>query len=139
MTRTDVRRRALRAAMAVTLGTAMLGCGTTVTDPGRRGGDGGSTSADGGGATTPTDPIASTATAGGSDASAGGASGTGGAAQASSSSTGGVDAKKCDMTAMTPDAYTKCCQSVNWDFNQGCEAWGPPMPPSMDWRPEEVA
>lgn len=140
MTRTDVRRRALRAAMAVTLGTAMLGCGTTVT--GSKGqGEGGSASANGGASAASTGAIASTSTstAGGADSGTGGDSGSGGAAQASTSGSGGAPAAKCDRTTMDSDAYVKCCDSVNWDLNQGCEAWGPPMPPSMDWRPEEVA
>ncbi len=138
MTRTDVRRRALRAAMAVTLGTAMLGCGTTVSGPAGQG-DGGSASANGGGTTTPTGAIASSSTTGGAVSGSGGDSGSGGAAQASTTGSGGAPAAKCSLSSMTPDAYTKCCESVHWDFNQGCEAWGPPMPPSMDWRAEEVA
>ncbi len=136
MTRTEVRSRALRAAMAVTLGTAMLGCGTTVTDPGGHG-DGGAPAAGGGGASASIDPSASTSTAGGSGLGGSDAAGGGGAAQASTSS-GGTAATKCGPLRTHWKAYEKCCDAVNWDYAQGCEAWGPPMPPSIDWVAQGV-
>ncbi|WP_044238065.1 hypothetical protein [Chondromyces apiculatus] len=29
------------------------------------------------------------------------------------------------------EAYRACCDQVNWDWEAGCEAWGPPVPPEM--------
>jgi hypothetical protein len=28
--------------------------------------------------------------------------------------------------------YQACCEAVGWDWNQGCMAWGPPVPPAME-------
>jgi hypothetical protein len=28
--------------------------------------------------------------------------------------------------------YAACCDAVGWDFNQGCMAWGPPVPPALE-------
>jgi hypothetical protein len=112
--------------MAVTLGTAMLGCSTTITSSG----DGGST-ASAGGSTSTADPTTTT--------SDNGTGGTGGTAMSTTASTGGIADTKCGKLMGHWNAYKKCCDSVNWDFAQGCEAWGPPMPPAMDWIAEEVA
>ena len=29
------------------------------------------------------------------------------------------------------ETYVECCDRVNWDFNLGCAAWGPFVPPEM--------
>lgn len=35
----------------------------------------------------------------------------------------------CDCTGAADMAA--CCDAVNWSFDCGCMAWGPPMPPPM--------
>ena len=42
----------------------------------------------------------------------------------------------CDQAEMTTEEYIACCKEIGWDWNRGCEAWGPPAPPAM---PLEVA
>ncbi len=37
----------------------------------------------------------------------------------------------CQLQNDDWSAYSDCCNAHNWDFNAGCEAWGPPMPPVM--------
>jgi len=144
---TEVRRRALRAAMAVTLSVVALGCATTVDEPNRRtkastearadttGSAGGSdTTGSAGGSDTTGSAGGSdtTGSAGGQVASTGGAGGAGGGS-------GQVDCRALSNGGQDWDAYTKCCDAQNWDFKAGCEAWGPPMPPSMEWMPTGVA
>lgn len=38
---------------------------------------------------------------------------------------------KCSVYAPGSAEYDKCCADENWDFNAGCMAWGPPVPPTM--------
>ena len=132
MTSAEVRRRALRAAAAVTFGVAMIGCAGSVVDTG----DGSDSQADEGATTgehvrLPPPPATSSG-----DSSEGGGSASTTASTASGA--GGHAGVNC--MSLEPDwqAYSKCCNDVDWDFNAGCEAWGPPMPPSMDWQPAEV-
>ncbi|MCK6548410.1 hypothetical protein L6R52_21360 [Myxococcota bacterium] len=30
------------------------------------------------------------------------------------------------------ERYVACCTEVGWDWNQGCMAWGPPVPPALE-------
>lgn len=30
------------------------------------------------------------------------------------------------------EAYLACCERIGWDWNRGCAAWGPFVPPSME-------
>jgi hypothetical protein len=30
------------------------------------------------------------------------------------------------------EAYLACCEAIGWDWNRGCAAWGPPVPPSLE-------
>ncbi|MDB4928000.1 MAG: hypothetical protein JWM10_484 [Myxococcaceae bacterium] len=30
------------------------------------------------------------------------------------------------------ETWAQCCARLNWDWNRGCGAWGPFMPPSME-------
>lgn len=94
----EARRRALRAARAVTLGVFALGpvgCASTVSD---------------------------------------------GLEDAEVDAAGAVDAGPTDVAADAPtrctqdagtEAWTRCCASIGWDWNRGCEAWGPFVPPAM--------
>lgn len=29
-------------------------------------------------------------------------------------------------------SWSECCERIQWDWNRGCQAWGPFMPPSME-------
>lgn len=99
------RRRALRAARAVTLGIfAMGGCANTVTESS--------------GDAAPED-----------------------AAVAASEDVAAADAGLADVAADVPrrcdqdggsEAWTRCCTEIGWDWNRGCEAWGPLAPPAME-------
>lgn len=101
------RRRALRAARAVTLGIfAMGGCATTVSESGTYP----AARADGSAADVPGD--APLADAGAADVAT-------------------------DVVAVCGrdggnEAWTRCCQAIGWDWNRGCEAWGPFVPPEME-------
>lgn len=103
----EARRRALRAARAVTLGVFALspaGCASTVSD-----------------------------VIGDAEVDAAGAADAGPTDVA-------VDAGPTDVAADVPtrctqdagtEAWTRCCASIGWDWNRGCEAWGPFVPPAM--------
>jgi hypothetical protein len=113
--------------MAATLGVAMLGCGASVVVDVDEGGGGG-----GGEDATIAADASATST---SSAAAGGAGGTLELGPI-------VITKKCVIAGETEadyQAYVDCCDAVQWNANAGCQAWGPPMPPSMDWRGAEVA
>lgn len=32
----------------------------------------------------------------------------------------------------TWEDYVACCDAIGWDWNRGCAAWGPPVPPSLE-------
>ncbi|MBI2373433.1 MAG: hypothetical protein HYV07_05485 [Deltaproteobacteria bacterium] len=34
----------------------------------------------------------------------------------------------CDST--DSDAWLACCELIGWDWQRGCAAWGPPVPPA---------
>lgn len=38
---------------------------------------------------------------------------------------------KCAVFEPGSPEYAKCCADVNWDYNEGCMAWGPPVPPTF--------
>ncbi|MCB9650479.1 MAG: hypothetical protein H6730_28405 [Deltaproteobacteria bacterium] len=120
--RSDIRRRALRAAAQVAmLGGAGLACGTTPLEQLQ--------------AQAPDPEDAGVARAEGQAVDAGvivvGDAGvvpdTGLDSDASL-----VDGGEfCDQAAMTPDDYLACCERVGWNWDQGCAAWGPPAPPEV--------
>jgi hypothetical protein len=40
-----------------------------------------------------------------------------------------------DAGVVTEDAwkqYQACCEANGWDWNRGCQAWGPPVPPEAE-------
>ena len=131
MDRTELRRRALRAAAAVTMTMSLLGCAgsvdrSDVTDDGSE--DPGSDTV----AQTDTPPPAPTGRP---------------ASPATSSSSGmpEIDAGladaaeepiHCEMgqTAEEYQKFVECCDAVNWASEAGCFAWGPPVPPAMPTR-----
>jgi len=118
MTRDEIRRRALRAAAAVSLTVGALGCSAEIVTGAETSGStagGGPALGSGGGS------------AQGSGGAGGAMEGTGGVGGALADA--GTDAPtQCDRTS--PD-YTACCDANHWSPSAGCEAWGPPMPPAM--------
>lgn len=30
------------------------------------------------------------------------------------------------------EEYLACCERIGWDWDRGCAAWGPPVPPSLE-------
>ena len=42
-------------------------------------------------------------------------------------------AEVCDRTTSEEswEEYLACCQRIGWDWDRGCAAWGPPVPPSL--------
>ena len=132
MGKTELRRRALRAAAAVTMTMSLLGCGGSVdrNDPSDDG------SEDPGSDTVAQDDTPPPAPTGRP------------ASPATSSSSGtpwGLDAGladdaeepiHCEMgqTAEEYQKFVECCDAVNWDSEAGCFAWGPPVPPAMGTR-----
>jgi hypothetical protein len=111
MTRSEIRRRALHAAAAVsftvgTVGLAACGSSVVLETAAADEGAGGAASAPAPTATTPADPAP--------DAAAPDATADAGPACQEP----GVD-------------YSACCQANNWSPEAGCLAWGPPMPPAL--------
>ncbi|HEY4116657.1 MAG TPA: hypothetical protein VGM56_02325 [Byssovorax sp.] len=135
MTSAEVRRRALRAAAAVTFGVAMIGCAGTVIDSG----DGTDSQSEKGTTTGEHVRVPPPRGTSSGDASGGGET-TATTTASSGSGAGGHAGVDCSALRGDPDpnAYSECCDAVDWDIHAGCEAWGPPMPPSMDWQPAEV-
>jgi hypothetical protein len=122
MTREEIRRRALGAAAAVSLTLGLTACATEVVVAGSPSGDGqGGQSGD----------TAVETAAGGQ----GGMGGVGGAT--ASGGQGGAVAVVEDAgsppacISLEGDAYLACCDEHLWDWDAGCMAWGPPMPPAM--------
>ncbi|MEO7330009.1 MAG: hypothetical protein ABI193_15650 [Minicystis sp.] len=118
MTRLEIRKRALRAATAVSLTTltlAVFGC------------DGGvsvETTADDGA----DDPPAPRATATTTHTATPPVPDIGPIVPLFADA--GTDAPACNCPH--DQSWADCCAAVNWSFECGCEAWGPPMPPSME-------
>lgn len=111
MSRTEIRRRALRAAVAVTLSMSFLGCAANVVVDSTEPADD-----DDELVAAETDPVPAPAPIVVVDAGPGPIDS--GVAEA------GVDC------TMAPD-YGLCCDENGWSFEAGCQAWGPPMPPAM--------
>ena len=44
---------------------------------------------------------------------------------------GGDAGENCTPLQSQPEAYTECCRRNGWNFELGCAAWGPFMPPEM--------
>lgn len=59
-------------------------------------------------------------------------------ADASTSTVGDAGTEQCDQSVLSWEDYVKCCDMYNWDWSRGCQAWGPPAPPSMAIDLEEV-
>ena len=114
------RRRALRAARAVTLGLFALGAGCSATV----------------GPEAPRSPAEladaapEAATDSTPDVSADAAPDVAVADAATEAAAEDVG-ERCDRDAGAEE-FSACCQRVNWDWNRGCEAWGPFVPPSME-------
>ncbi len=127
MMREDIRRRALRAAAAVSLTLGVAGCAGHI-EAQSEGAGGGDTRVAGTGGEGGT-RVAGTGGAGG----AGGASTStaeGGAATADAGSTLADAGLACPMTLPQAD-WVMCCQAHQFAPSAGCQAWGPPMPPAM--------
>ncbi|MGE0786238.1 MAG: hypothetical protein AB7S26_11155 [Sandaracinaceae bacterium] len=102
----SIRERAVRAARVVTLGLAAAGCyGSHERAPDR-------------------DPVRPEDDAGPELADAGIDAGVGAGVDA------GVDAGDvlCDVSDEWEE-YQRCCDAIGWDFDRGCYAWGPYVPP----------
>lgn len=133
MTRAEVRLRALRAAAAVTLTLGITGCGGDILVETT------------GGAETP--PEEETGTTSGPEvpppivADAGSGEDAGPIEDAGSGEDASIDAGEvadasdggpiCVLDERNWEAYAACCEKVNWSFEAGCMAWGPPVPPAM--------
>lgn len=127
MKREEIRRRALGAAAAVSLTLGLPAC-TSQVQVGEAAGGGGQGGAEvatnvggqGGGVVDGTGGVGGVAANGGA----------GGAVTAPDAGPAGACA------GLEGDAYLACCDANLWDWDAGCMAWGPPMPPAM---PEVMA
>lgn len=106
---TDARKRALRAARVVTLGLVLA-------TPGCYAGHGGLAGDSG------TRPVVEDAAL---------AQDAGGAQDAGAPWVdAGTDAAVADAGICTPgEDWAACCERIGWDWNRGCAAWGPFVPP----------
>lgn len=45
-----------------------------------------------------------------------------------------IAAENCERTSSEDswEAYLACCERIGWDWDRGCAAWGPPVPPSLE-------
>lgn len=155
LTRAEIRRRGLRAAFAVAF-SGTIGCGANATTAATGAGAnadasdsaiaGADSQAAADAATAPDSQVAADAAMGAdaaqpldtqavADAVAADTpqdSATGGdVAQADDAVDDGDAGGKCSVYAAGSAEYNKCCADANWDFNAGCMAWGPPVPPTM--------
>jgi hypothetical protein len=112
------QERALRAARAVTLtmGVALAGCSSTVS---------------GVVADAPADApaVEDVADAPAAPADVAAATDAGAAADAGDAADVG---EFCGNEGDAAASWSECCRRINWDWNRGCQAWGPFMPPSME-------
>lgn len=112
------RRRALRAARAVTLGLFALGAGCAASV----------------GPDAPRSPadVSDAAPDDAADAAVAVADAAPEATPEDVAADVADDAgERCDRDAGAA-AFSACCQRIGWDWNRGCEAWGPFVPPSME-------
>jgi hypothetical protein len=110
MSRTEIRRRALRAAAAVTLSMGFMGCAANVVD-GESDDDEQASAEE---TPTPTAPAPAA-----TEASA--------STPAPTVTVGPKAFVNCNLAT----DYLACCDAHNWAPVAGCLAWGPPMPPAM--------
>ena len=144
--RDEIRRRALRAAAAVAM-TWGTGCSATLDEPAQGPAD--AAFSDSAVTLRATDAQADTAKGADSTATEVAAADTadapdaglepdattadaGSAAEADTvaalDGAGDTGGHKCVKNGDDWQAYNDCCQAVNWDWDAGCMAWGPPMP-----------
>ncbi|MDO9018745.1 MAG: hypothetical protein Q8S73_07115 [Deltaproteobacteria bacterium] len=112
------QERALRAARAVTLtlGAALAGCSSAVT------------------ASAADPPVAEDVTPT-ADVAADVALDVAVAADVTADAGAEAAADAGEVCSAEGDAaltWSECCERINWDWNRGCQAWGPFMPPSME-------
>lgn len=125
MDRHQAERRALRAAAAISMTMSLLGCGAVVArapDETQDETDGAETTST---ASATTVPIETTSTATGSSTFP---------FEPGVLADAGVDAGMCVLEGEGEEAwaaYQACCDAVAWDWNKGCGAWGPPVPPAF--------
>jgi hypothetical protein len=137
MTRNEIRLRALRAAVAVSLTVGLVGCAAAIEledgsgSDGEQEGDEAST-----GDSSPDGPT--TAASGGASAASSGdaPSEPDAGVDAPSEPDAGVDTADAAADASQVDCtlasdYSACCIEQGWSPEAGCMAWGPPMPPAM--------
>lgn len=46
-----------------------------------------------------------------------------------------IAAVSCEANVEDEEAwerYVECCQRIGWDWDRGCAAWGPPVPPALE-------
>lgn len=123
MTRIEIRRRALRAAAAVSFTMSVLGCTGTVVD------DAEDPAEDPAHETEPgVDPVPA------EPAPAAEPSAVVAPEALDEAVVGpGVATEDCSpLQEADYEAWLACCDANNWDWNKGCQAWGPPVPPSME-------
>ena len=125
MTRDEIRLRALRAAVAVSLTAGLFGCAATIEIDAASGGeqDDEASSEDGAASAStsgeaPTEPDADPEDAGADPE------------DAASPMDATADAQVVDCLQATD--YAACCEAHNWAPEAGCMAWGPPMPPALE-------
>lgn len=128
MTRNEIRRRALRAAAAVSLTAGIFGCASEIeidVGSGSGGGQGGASSSSAATATASTTTSTTAASTG--DAPVEPDAGVD-PADAALPMDASADAQ---VNCLEATDYAACCEAHNWAFEAGCMAWGPPMPPAM--------
>ncbi|MCA9526511.1 MAG: hypothetical protein KC549_09490 [Myxococcales bacterium] len=134
MTRADAQARALRAASRVTFTLGLFGCAEDVPDPtpepaeeaqaDEQAADAGAPEADAGEqrdlfVDAAVDPTLDAGPAVPPDAE------TAPVVADAEVGDGGV------VCEIGDPEYAACCDAVNWDFDAGCMAWGPPVPPAL--------
>ncbi len=62
------------------------------------------------------------------------------AVDASAADTSAPDAALADAAGACAagDDWAACCEANGWDWDAGCMAWGPPVPPGMPGEPATV-
>ena len=145
--KSDIHRKALRAAAGVALFGGSFACGgemrsTPLPEPDRTAQQNQQPEADAGSSNTPVDsgfqnnvpePDAGFAPDAQQLAPDQGMAMDAGASvpDASTSTVGDAGMEFCDQNTLTWEDYVKCCDMYNWDPNRGCLAWGPPAPPEL--------
>lgn len=117
------QERALRAARAVTLtlGAALAGCSSVVT----------AGAADAPITEDAAPAVADVAAAVAEDVAADVAAAVDVPADAGADAAADAG-ESCSAVGDAALSWSECCERINWDWNRGCQAWGPFMPPSME-------